>query len=180
MYHHFFLIPAFGQIALEWGLLPKADGDDLNVPFDKTNVTANDLKIGVGLPIVLSTTEINGEKEPSFLLINCLSFGYKIPKVNIWPEYTKDNDGNYDLNLENTDDHLISSGYTVMLLKSFSTKWSVLGIGGFTYAEINPDDIKTESMGIIGGLATMYTWKSKWSLDIGAIYSRVTGVVIQF
>ena len=171
----FITIPAFGQIALEWGLLPQADGDDLLVPFDKSNVTANDFKISIGLPLIYSTTENNNAQDPSFVLLGNVFYGNKHLEVNNWPYYTLDSEQNYTLNLTNTYDHLVSFGGSIIAIKKLSEKWSLLGIGGFTYAGINPDKYRTEDMGLAGGFSGIRKWNKKWSFGLGLLYSRLTG-----
>ena len=171
----FIAIPVFGQISLEWEMLPQTDGDDLTVPFDKTNVKVHDFRINLGLPIVLSTTEIDGEQTPSLVLSNSLFYSNKHLDVNNWGVYSLNAAQQYDLELKDTYDRLISFGYSATLLKTISPKWSVLGIGGFTYAAINPDKFKMENMGIVAGLAGLHSWNSGWTVGFGLYYGRLTG-----
>ena len=171
----FLTIPTFGQIALEWGLLPQTEGKDLSVPFDQTKVTANDFKINLGVPVVLSTVDNGTENEPSLVLINNIFYGNKHLEVNNWPFYSLDEQQNYKLNFMGSYDHLVSFGYSAMLMKRVSAKWSLLGMGGFTYAGVSPDEYKTKDIGFNGGFAALRKLKSNWSWGIGLYYSRLTG-----
>ena len=172
-----FSTPVLGQVAVEWGLLSKAEGDNLEHPYDKTNVTAKDYKVILGLPIPITVEETDGDEEVTFLISNSLFYSYKDLEVNNWPTYTRDSVGEYHLNLETTHDRLISFGYSATLMKKINDRWSGLAIAGFTYAGINPDEIKTEDTGIQCALGAMYSWKweAKWSLGSGGYYSRLTG-----
>jgi len=167
--------PAFTQIAVEWELLPETSGDNLDVPYDRTEVKARDYRLAVGLPMVLSTSEVDGEEAPVMILTHSAFYSRKYLDVANWPEYSLDSDGDFRLELSESSDKLISFGYTASLAKTFSPRWSALGIAGFTYAGVEPDKYRVGDMGLATGVAAMHSWTSGWTLGLGLYYSRLTG-----
>lgn len=172
----FFLsIPAFGQIALEWEMLPESDGNNLNYPFDNTSVTTNDYKISVGIPIILASTKVDTTEVPILVLSNGLFYSNRHLVVKNWPEYTVDGQ-NTLLNLKQTYDHLVSFGYSATLTKTLNKRWSLMGIAGFSYAAISPDKYRIKDLGFNGGIAGIRKWESGWMFGFGLYYGRLTGV----
>jgi len=171
----FMTLPSIGQITAEWEMLPKSDGEDLNVPYDKTEITVNDFKISIGLPVILRYREIDANKVPTLILGNSLSYSSKHLNVNNWPSYSIDQQQNWQINLINEYDHLMSFGYTGTLTKIISAKWSLTGIAGFTYAAIDPKVYRMQDLGYLGGFEATHQWESGWSMGFGFFYGRLTG-----